>query len=287
MASARSLLALLAGLALTAAACGGRAAPLAVDVGGFDRGNFERSNVIDNEWLPLTPGTQSTFVGSTTEEGKRIPHQLVSTVTDLTKTVDGVRVLVVWERDLSRGALEEAELAFFAQDEHGNVWHLGEYPEVYEDGKIVEVPAWIAGTKGARAGIAMKAEPKLGTPDYAQGYAPPPVNWVDRAKVYATGVRACVPLDCFDHLLVTREYEVGKPEASQLKYFARGIGNVKVGWLGRNDKDHEVLQLVRRVQLTPRGLAAARAAALRMDERAYRIRKGVYGATTRAERATS
>ena len=285
MGAARLLLVLLgAALALGSSACGGRTAPLAIGAEGFDRGSFERSDVIDNVWLPLTPGTESTFEGSTNEEGKRIPHRLVSTVTDLTKTVDGVRVLVVWERDLSRGALEEAELAFFAQDEDGNVWHLGEYPEVYEDGKIVEVPAWVAGTKGARAGIAMLAEPKLGSPDYAQGYAPPPVNWVDRAQVYRTGARVCVPLDCYDDVLVTREFEVGKPEAAQLKYFARGLGNVKVGWLGRKDKDHEVLRLVRRVQLTPRARAAARAAALRMDSRAYRIRKAVYGATTPAER---
>lgn len=285
--AARSLLVLLcAALALGSSACGEGAAPLGVGVEHFDRGSFDRSNVIDNEWLPLKPGTQATFEGATTEDGKRVPHRLVSTVTDLTKTVDGVRVLVVWERDLSRGVLEEAELAFFAQDEDGNVWHLGEYPEVYEDGKIVEVPAWVAGTKGARAGIAMQAEPKLGSPDYAQGYAPPPVNWVDRAQVYRTGVRTCVPLGCFDDVLVTREFEVGKPEAAQLKYFARGLGNVRVGWLGRKDKDHEVLRLVRRVQLTPRGMAAARAAALRMERRAYRIRKAVYGATTPAERTS-
>ena len=285
MRSPRSLpFVLAAALALLAAASGGAASPHVVSADVFDPGNFAHSSTVDNEWLPLKPGAQSTFEGSTNEDGERVPHQLVSTVTDLTKTVDGVRVAVVWERDFSLGKLAEAELAFFAQDKHGNVWHLGEYPEVYEKGKIVEVPAWVAGTKGARAGIAMKADPKLGTPEYAQGYAPPPVNWVDHAQVYKTGVRTCVPADCFDDVLVTREFEIGKPAAYQLKYYARGVGNVRTGWMGRNDKDHEVLRLVRRLQLTPHELATPRAAALRMEKRAYRIRKAVYGATTPAKR---
>ena len=96
----------------------------------------------------------------------------MTTVTDLTKVVDGVRTLVIWERDFTAGQLSEPELAFFAQDNAGNVWLLGEYPEEYEDGKFDKAPAWISGQKGARAGITMPAEPRLGVPDYAQGFAP-------------------------------------------------------------------------------------------------------------------
>ena len=77
------------------------------------------------------------FEGSTFEDGASISHRLVSTVTDLVKPVAGVRNVVVWEQDWRGGTLAEAELAFFAQDNEGNVWHLGEYPAEYEDGKIV------------------------------------------------------------------------------------------------------------------------------------------------------
>jgi hypothetical protein len=28
------------------------------------------------------------------------------------------------------------------------VWHLGEYPEEYENGKFVKAPAWLAGFEG-------------------------------------------------------------------------------------------------------------------------------------------
>jgi hypothetical protein len=43
--------------------------------------------------------------------------------------------------DYSDDDLVEAGIALYAQDNDGNVWFLGEYPEVYERGKLVEVPA--------------------------------------------------------------------------------------------------------------------------------------------------
>src|SRR5919108_3807916 len=96
----------------------------------FDHGNFDRSTLVDNDWLPLQPGRQLVYVGSTFEGGVRVPHRVVFTVTDLTKVIDGVRTVVVWDQDYSAGELVEAELALFAQDDDGNVWHLGQYPEV-------------------------------------------------------------------------------------------------------------------------------------------------------------
>jgi hypothetical protein len=117
----------------------------------FSRASFDHSAVVDNPWLPLRPGTRLVFEGSTFEDGTSISHRLVSTVTDLVKPLAGVRNVVVWEQDWRDGALAEAELAFFAQDDDGNIWHLGEYPAEYENGKIVATPAWIHGVKGAKA----------------------------------------------------------------------------------------------------------------------------------------
>ena len=248
----------------------------------FDRKNFDRSTTIDNEWFPLKPGMQFVYEGSTREGNKRIRHRGVFTVTDLTKEIDGVRTVVVWDRDYSAGRLEEAELALFAQDNDGNVWHLGQYPEVYENGKLVEAPAWIHGLRGARAGISMKAEPRLGTPDYSQGWGPE-VNWVDRARVFKAGQTTCVPAGCFENVLVTDEFERTKPDADQLKYYAPGVGNVRVGWMGAKDEDHEVLVLVRVVHFSPEALANVRAKALELEKRAYEVSKDVYAHTPPAE----
>jgi hypothetical protein len=250
----------------------------------FTRANFDHSTVIDNPWFPLRPGTQFVYAGSTLEDGKRVPHRTTFTVTDLTKVIDGVRNVVIWDRDWRAGELVETELALFAQDNDGNIWHLGQYPEEWEDGKLVAAPAWFHGLKGAKAGIAMKAKPRLGAPAYSQGFAPPPVHWVDHAELHRKGVRTCVPVACYDDVIVTREFEPDKPQAYQLKYYARGAGNVRVGWLGKNDQDHEVLVLTAVRHLGPRGLAHVRKEALKLEARAYKISKDVYARTSPSTR---
>src|SRR5437762_12727749 len=101
-----------------------------------------------------------------------MPRRLVSIVTDLTKVIDGVRTVVVWDVDYKDGQLAETEIAFFAQDNDGNVWLLGEYPEEWVAGKCVKAPAWLHGREAARAGIARKAKPQVGAPSYAQGSRP-------------------------------------------------------------------------------------------------------------------
>src|SRR5712692_10000506 len=167
----------------------------------FDSKNFDRSTHIDNEWFPLKPGTRWVYEGFTFEDGKRLPHRVVFTVTDLTKVIGGVRAIVAWDQDYSAGKLEESEILFFAQDKDGNVWYLGEYPEVYEGGKLVATPVWIHGIQEAKAGIIMKAEPRLGTPSYSEGWAPS-VPWTDRGVVYQMGQKTCVPWKCYEDVLV-------------------------------------------------------------------------------------
>lgn len=265
-------------LALAFAALLLAAPPVAAD---FHKQRFDRPTRIDNRWLPLRPGTQLVYTG-TTAQGT--PHRIVTTVTDLVKVVGGVRNVVVWERDFSAGRLVEAELSFFAQDDAGTVWHTGEYPEAYEHGRLVEAPAWVADVKGAYAGIEMHARPRLGDPPYEQGYAPPPVSWTDHGQVHAVARRVCVPAGCFADVLVVREYNPDEPGRSQLKFYAPGVGNVRVGYLGR-EADRETLVLARIVHLDAAGLAAARAAALRLEARAYRLRPAVYGATPPARRS--
>ena len=251
----------------------------------YERARFDDPTDIDNKWLPLKPGTQFVYEGSTfvVEEKRREDHRVVFTVTDLTKVIDGVRTLVVWDRDYSGGELVETELAFHAQDNDGNVWHLGQYPEEYEDGKFAEAPGWIVGQKGAQAGVSMKAEPRLGAPDYAQGYAPPPLNWDDRARVYKVGQKVCVPVDCYENVLVTEEFEPSIPGVYQLKYYAQGVGNIRVGWRGKKQDERETLKLVELKHLSPEALAKARKAAMELDRRAYERNSGVYSDTQPVE----
>jgi hypothetical protein len=210
-----------------------------------------------------------------------IPHRIEFTVTDLTKDIAGVRTVVAWIVDISDGQVVEKELAFYAQDNDGNVWYLGEYPEEYEGGEFVDAPAWIAGVEDAQAGIQMLAEPQEGTPSFAMGWGPA-VEWTDRAQVHQVGQETCVQADCYEDVLVMDEFNAEEPGAFQLKYYARGVGPVQVGWRGE-DTAQETLELIKFVQLDAEALAKARAAALALEEHAYEVSEDVYGTTSPAE----
>jgi hypothetical protein len=248
----------------------------------FDRKKFSRSTTIDNQWTPLRPGMQFTFEGRANRGNGRVNHRVVFTVTDLTKVIDGVRTVVLWDRDFNAGQIVETELAFFAQDDDGNVWLLGEYPEEWEDGEFSGAPdVWFSGVARARAGIMMRVDPQLGTSSYLQGFAPA-IEFSDRAKVHQTGQRTCVPLGCYDNVLVTDEWNpLEQGDAHQRKFYAPGVGNVRVGAV--NDPEAEELVLVKLSHLDPGALAQAREEALELERRAYRVRKDVVGGTQPAE----
>jgi len=251
----------------------------------FDPASFPALPKIDNEWNPLLPGHELVLEGRSTIEGQRGKHEIIATATDLTKVIDGVRTTVVWERDVSRGQLLESEIYFAAQDVDGNVWLLGEYPAEYEDGKFAKAPdVWIAGVAGARAGVSMRADPQTGTSSYLQGLAPA-VEFKDRAKVARTGLRNCVPFDCFDDVLLIREWAPLEPqEGFQLKYYAPGVGNMRVGAEG--GKQQEILVLTDARTADAAGMAEARAAALELEAHAYEGSK-VYRTTAPLEVCTA
>ena len=233
----------------------------------FDPSNFDHPEAIDHAWWPLRPGMQSVFEGQTEEDGKRLPHRLVFTVTNLVKEIGGVRARVILEIDYSGGKLVEKELAFFAQDKSGNVWLLGEYRETY-DHQLVGGRIWnVNNPEGAKAGILMPADLRPGTPSYSQGYAPPPFYWTDRGRVSQTGQKVKGPTGTYDDVLVIEEFDAEHPGAFQLKYYARGVGNIRVGSRGK-DEASETLDLVKTGQLSPKDLAEAQATALEMEKRA-------------------
>ncbi len=250
----------------------------------FDPNRFDRSPNIDNKWLPEKPGTQFVYEGSAiNDDGRRISRRVVTTITDLTKVIDGVRTVVIWDRDYDNGRLVEGEIAFHAQDNDGNVWLLGEYPEEYEEGRFVGAPStWIAGMEGAKPGILMRATPRPGTSSYSQGLAPAS-EFTDRAEVYKVDQKTCVPVDCYQNVLVTSEWDTAHPEEGvQRKYHAPGVGYVRVGFKP-GDEEEETLVLEKIRHLSPEALAEVRQQALKLDKRAYEHSSEVYRETPPAE----
>jgi hypothetical protein len=236
----------------------------------FSAHNFSDPTKIDNKWSPLIPGTQFTLNGVADRGGGLLPHEVITTVTDLTKVINGVRTVVILEKDVNEGELQEAELRFEAQDNAANVWNFGEYPEEYEDGKFSAAPdVWLAGLAEAEPGNSMVGNPQLGTPEYLQGWAPE-IEFLDCAKVDLMQQRACVPTGCYEDVMMTRERSPLEPDSGyQLKYYAPRVGNVQVGF--EDDPEGETLVLTKVAQLSPEDMAKARKEALELEKRAYKI----------------
>jgi len=246
----------------------------------FDPNRFDSPTLIANEWLPLQPGKRWVYEGTAVEDGESLSRRIEFTVTDLTKEIAGVRTVVAWIVDYNDGEVVEKEIAFYAQDNDGTVWYLGEHPEEYEDGEFVTAPTWIAGLEEARAGIKMMAEPKLGAPNVYQGWGPA-VEWSDYGRVEQMGQEICVPVDCYKDVLVNAESSLGEEGAFQLKYYSRGVGEVRVGWRGA-DETKEELELVEYMKLSPEALAEVRANVLEVEKHAYEV-SDVYKQTSPLE----
>ena len=278
--------------AATAAAATAAAAPAAAtstkelcgpgSVLRFNRSAFPAEPNIDNQWLRLRPGMQYTTTGKVISPDGTTTRTVVSTVTGLTKVIDGVKTIAVWDRDYSDGELVESELAFFAQTEKGTVWLFGEYPEEYENGELVGAPStFISGIDRARAGIAMQAKPHRNTPAYVQAYAPT-VDFLDCGDVFAKDQRVCVPTGCYNDVLVIDEFNPLDPPSAghQRKFYSAGTGLIKVTAVG--GEDQEFMDLVKITRLTGAVLDRINTRALELDSRGYTVSKDVYAKTPRA-----
>jgi hypothetical protein len=173
---------------------------------------------IDNPWLPLVPGNTWVYESAGGET-------VTVTVTDDTRQVAGVTATVV--RDVvtdARGGVVEETLDWFAQDRAGNVWYLGEDTTEYDDrGRPEHAGSWEAGVDGARAGLAMPAQPRVGD-GYRQEYYPGEAE--DRAEVLSLAGEQSVPAGSYGGLLVTEEDTPLEPGVVEHKYYARGVGLV-------------------------------------------------------------
>jgi hypothetical protein len=245
-------------------------------IGPFSYTNFHTPIKIDNEFLPLEPGTRFTLQGRANRTGQLLDHQVIFTVTDLTMVIHGVRSRVMHDVDMNNGKMIEEELSFFAQDDAGNVWNTGEYPEEYDaNGNFAGAPrAWFSGLDFAVAGVHMLADPKPEAPPYLQGDAPV-VHFQDCGQVYQEDQHVDVPHASFDGVLVIREWApLQTGQGFQLKYHAPFVGIVKVGAI--DDPEGETLELVERRMLSAAELAEVRAKSLKVDKHGRDIRHPLY-----------
>ena len=234
------------------------------------RNRFSAPATVDNPMFPLVPGTEFSYAGTLSEGGHTRPHTVVFTVSSLTKKIHGVTTVIAWDRDFLGGKLQEQELAFFAQDDAGNVWNFGEYPEEYSRGKFTGAPStWIRGTGHAYGGIHMLARPVDGA-SYREGLVPP-IEFDDVSTVSRTGQTTCMHRRCYHQVLVVDETSPNDPASGhQIKYYSPGVGLVRVG--ARGGDSQELLTLAGVRHLGQSAMASVTREVIAMDRRAFDIR---------------
>jgi hypothetical protein len=160
---------------------------------------------------------------------------------------------------------------------------MGEYPEEYDngDGKITGNPCWFHGVDDAVAGILVPAQAATGTPSFSEGWGPK-VEYNDRGRVDSVGVTVCVPVDCYKDAMVIAESSADEVDAEQLKYYAKGVGNVSCRGRGAKDTEKQILLLTKVETLDAKGMEKLRATALALDKKA-RGRNKTYAKTSPLE----
>jgi hypothetical protein len=177
---------------------------------------------VDNPYFPLEPGTTYRHEGMA--EGE--PAAIAYTVTHQTRTILGVTNLIVLDTLYVNGRIEEITHDWYTQDCQGNVWYFGEAIKEYDPNghRIPAKGAWQAGVDGAKPGIVMPAEPKVGMvfrPEFYKGEAE------DRYEIRDLSAEVRTPYGMFSDVLVMTEQTRLEPGVLGLKYHAPGYGQIK------------------------------------------------------------
>jgi hypothetical protein len=186
----------------------------------LDPKNF--TTKIDNPYWPMVPGARWTY-RETDQEGAE--QSVLVTVSNQTKKIaNGITARIVRDTVTEDGEIIEDTFDWYAQDEEGNIWYLGEDTAEFENGKLkTKAGSFEAGVDGAQPGIIMPGDPQAGM-KYRQEYYKGEAE--DNGEVLSTQEMAEVPYGRYDHALLTKDTTPVEPNVLEYKLYAKGVGPV-------------------------------------------------------------
>ena len=203
---------------------------------------FENSEVIDNIYFPLNPGTFTVYQGEETDsetgETELERHEVV--VTHRTLDILGITSRVVQDQEFDDGLLVDETLSYYAQDTDGNVWILGQSITEYEydeAGNLIEIDddeSWLAGEGQSLPGLIMEATPETGEAYYQRfdiGEAE------DQAEIVNSNISVSLDSGDFTNVVQIKEFSVLEPDEFDNRYYAAGVGQILTEEI---DEDGEV-----------------------------------------------
>ncbi|HKA33415.1 MAG TPA: hypothetical protein VKH64_09395 [Candidatus Binatia bacterium] len=177
------------------------------------------SGTITNPFLMFTVGTLFVY------ESNFGQHNEVF-VTNKTRNILGADCREVHDTVKVNGKLTEDTLDWYCQDQDGNVLYFGENSQELEDGLVVSLEgSWTGGIDGAKPGIAMKANPKVGDV-YRQEFLPGVAE--DIAEVLSvTETITLAGFGTMTNCVKTKETTPLEPDALENKIYCPGVGLVR------------------------------------------------------------
>lgn len=248
----------------------------------FDPANFVDPTTSANKYHPLRPGMQWIRAGTTEVGSRKVPHQVISTMTDVVRMIDGVPAIAMLDQSTDSGEIAQVGFDYFALDKDGNVWIMGGYTEDFEGGAYTGVEnAWLGAATGGDPGILMPAVVTMETPRWFIG-AVGPDQTPSVAEPVAVGVNTTVVFGDFQNVIAIREGAIDAID-NEIKYYAPGVGVIlndpKIKSLHQDS-----FQLINLINLTPEGLAEASQVVLDLEQHAREVAPDVYGSAPKAER---
>jgi hypothetical protein len=185
---------------------------------------FTHPTEITNPYLPLSSLKQDILEG--TEDGKKTRIERTAKP-DLHKTFkvgeQTIEALVIEDRAYEDGNLAEVALDYFAQDDNGTVYYLGEEVDEYKDGKIISHDgSWMLGKDTPVPGVIMPAKPKLGDKFRSEDVSAE-IGEIDEIVSMSEDVN--VPAGAYKDCLKIKESLADG--TTEFKYYAKGIGAIR------------------------------------------------------------
>lgn len=134
-----------------------------------------------------------------------------------------VEALAVEDREYVGGKLTEVTLDYFAQDDAGAVYYLGEDVDEYQNGRVTgHSGAWLLGRDTQKPGVLMPAHPSVG--DRFRSEDVPKITQ-EADEVISVSETVIVPAGTWTNCVKIREKS--SDGATEYKFYAPGIGCVK------------------------------------------------------------
>jgi hypothetical protein len=177
---------------------------------------------IDNDYWPMAPGTRWTY-REVDPEGEELRVTVVAT-SDTRKIANGITARVVRDTVFRGDEIIEDTFDWYAQDDDGAIWYLGEQTAEFENGKVSSREgSFEAGVDGAQAGVLIPADPQPGM-KYRQEYSAGQAE--DNGEVLSTDAMADAPAGHYTDALLTMDTDALEPDVAELKFYASGVGPV-------------------------------------------------------------